>query len=262
MTPGPQLSAEDVSVERAGRRILDGFAICAAPGSVTALAGPNGAGKSTALKALAGLVSFSGSVRIGGRDLQTLALRERARLLAYVPQQSLLQRGIAARDVVSQGRYAHVSAWQAWRPGVSAAVERAMLATHVTELAARRWDELSGGEQRRVLLARALATEAPLVLLDEPTASLDVAHALRFLELLRELAAAGRTIVVVLHDLQQVRRYADRAVLLDRGRSVASGASAEVISSDTIRRVYGVELEENAALGFRLLASTAPEPSR
>jgi iron complex transport system ATP-binding protein len=259
---GVQLVAKSLSVSFAGRRILDAFDLCAEPGSVTALAGPNGAGKSTALKALAGLAPFDGSVHVAARDLKALPLRERARLLAYVPQQSQLQRGIAARDVVSQGRYAHAGGWSAWRSSVEPAVERAMLATQVTELAARRWDELSGGEQRRVLLARALATEAPVVLLDEPTASLDVAHALRFLALLRDLASAGRTIVVVLHDLQQVRRYADRVVLLDRGRSVASGPSSEVIASDSIRAVYGVELEENAALGFKLLARAAQEQPR
>jgi len=256
---GSSLSAHHVNVERSGRRIIEAFDLCAAAGHVTAFAGPNGAGKSTALKALAGLLPYSGSIRIGARELRRLPLRERARTLAYVPQQSLLQGGITTRDVVSQGRYSHQASWSVWRGSLHGAVERAMLATQVMGLAARRWDELSGGEQRRVLLARALATEAPVVLLDEPTASLDVAHALRFLELLRQLAGAGQTIVVVLHDLQQVRRYADRAVLLDRGHIVASGTSAEVIAPERIRQVYGVELEENAALGYRLLASDSSE---
>jgi iron complex transport system ATP-binding protein len=256
---GEPLLASQVCVERSGRNVLVDFDLCAARGSVIALAGPNGAGKSTALKALAGLLPCSGSLRVFGRELRELSLRERARQLAYVPQQSLLQRGIAARDVVSQGRYAHVDSWPAWRNPLAPAVERAMQATHVDVLADRRWDELSGGEQRRVLLARALATEAPIVLLDEPTASLDVAHAIRFLNLLRKLAEAGQCIVVVLHDLQQVRRYADTAVLLDRGRVVATGSAREVIATEFIRQVYGVELEENAALGFRLLQPGARE---
>jgi iron complex transport system ATP-binding protein len=250
----PPLFAKQICVERSGRSVLVNFDLCAAQGSVIALAGPNGAGKSTALKALAGLLPCSsGSLRVFGRELRELSLRERARQLAYVPQQSLLQSGIAARDVVSQGRYAHVVGWPAWRNPVAPAVERAMRATHVDALADRRWDELSGGEQRRVLLARALATEASIVLLDEPTASLDVAHAIRFLGLLRKLAGAGQCIVVVLHDLQQVRRYADSAILLDRGRVVATGSAREVIATEFIRQVYDVELEENSALGFRLL---------
>jgi iron complex transport system ATP-binding protein len=245
------LVAEGLTVERSGAVLIAELALRAAAGGVIALAGPNGAGKSTALKALAGLWAYAGSVRVFGRELRTLPLRERARTIAYVPQQSALQRGIAARDVVAQGRYAHAGAWP-WGMPLEAAVERAMLATHVTPLAARPWDQLSGGEQRRVLLARALATEAPIILLDEPTAALDVAHALRFLELLRSLAGAGRCIVVVLHDLQQVRRFADQALLLNRGRVVASGTPEQVIASQFIRSVYGVELEENAALGFRL----------
>jgi iron complex transport system ATP-binding protein len=247
------LVAQAVSVERSGRRLLTDFDLSAAAGSVTALVGPNGAGKTTALKALAGLLPYRGSVRIHGQESSTLSWRERARLRAYVPQQSLLQSGIVVRQVVSQGRYAHAAGLGVSRAPDHEAVQRAMASTHVSELAERAWHELSGGEQRRVLLARALATAARLVLLDEPTAGLDVAHALRFLELLRAQAAAGMTIVVVLHDLDQARRYAQRVLLLQRGRVVAQGAAHDVIASNHLRDVYGVELVENAALGFRLL---------
>jgi iron complex transport system ATP-binding protein len=192
-------------------------------------------------------------VLIHGQQLSALALRERARLRAYVPQQSLLQSGITVREVVSQGRYAHGVSWSFARGPDHPAVRRAMLSTVVDELAERRWDQLSGGEQRRVLLARALASDARVVLLDEPTAGLDVAHALRFLLLLREQAARGLTIVVVLHDLDQARQYADHVLLLQQGRVVTQGPAREVIESSHIRAVYGVELVENAALGFRLL---------
>jgi iron complex transport system ATP-binding protein len=136
-------------------------------------------------------------------------------------------------------------------------VEQALRATDVHELRDRRWNELSGGEQRRVLLARALATEAPIILLDEPTSALDVGHALQFMQLLRELADRGRCIVVVLHDLDQVSRYADQTVLLHRGRTVASGPTPEVLSPEHVRAVYGVELVPNGALGYRL-AEGAP----
>lgn len=248
---GAALRAQGVSVERAQRRVLTDFALEAREGSVYALCGPNGAGKSSALKALAGLWPCRGRLELFGTSLAALPRRERARQLAYVPQQSLLQSGIALRRVVAQGRYAHDTAWPGRRKDHSA-VERALSATDLTALAERPWNELSGGEQRRVLLARALATEAKVIVLDEPTAALDVAHALRFLELLRELARQGRCVIAALHDLEQVRRYADCALLLDRGRLIASGPTAEVIGAENVRRVYGVELVPGGALGYRL----------
>jgi iron complex transport system ATP-binding protein len=251
--PSPKaLSARGVQIVRGGRTLLSGFDLHARAGRVTALVGPNGAGKSSALKALAGLWPCTGAIEVGGRALGALTLRERARALAYVPQQSLLQRGLSVREIVRQGRYAHDPVWPRAGATEATAVTHALEVTRLHELSARAWHELSGGEQRRVLLARALATEAPIVLLDEPTASLDVAHALRFLGLLRELAAAGRCVVVVLHDLEQVRRWADECVVVDRGRVVAAGATAEVITPDLVRGVYGVEMLERGALSFRL----------
>jgi len=129
--------------------------------------------------------------------------------------------------------------------------------TDVLTLADRPWNQLSGGEQRRVLLARALATEAPVILLDEPTTSLDVSHALQLLLCLRELAKQGRCVVAVLHDLDQVVRYADHSVLLHRGQSVAAGPSGQVITTENIRAVYGVELMPESALGYRLVDAHA-----
>jgi iron complex transport system ATP-binding protein len=246
------LQAHGLSVRRGGREVLCEFELSAHAGSVIALAGPNGAGKSSALKALAGLWPSRGTITVRGRALGELSLRERARTLAYVPQQSLLQRGLRVREVVRQGRYAHDPIWPSLRERTEPAVDQALERADLTGFAQRPWNELSGGEQRRVLLARALATEAPIILLDEPTASLDLAHALHFLALLRELAAAGRCMLVVLHDLEQVRRCADHCVLLDRGRIAVAGPTAEVIRPEPIRRVYGVELVEQAALGFRL----------
>ncbi|HET8935743.1 MAG TPA: ABC transporter ATP-binding protein, partial [Polyangiales bacterium] len=170
---------------------------------------------------------------------------------AYVPQQSLLQSGVSVRDVVLQGRYAHDPFWPN-KHKHGTAVTEAMRQTDVLELAERPWNQLSGGEQRRVLLARALATEAPVILLDEPTTSLDVAHALQLLLQLRELAQRGRCIVAVLHDLDQVARYADFTVLLHHGATVAAGPTPDVITEAHIRDVYGVELVANGALGYRL----------
>jgi iron complex transport system ATP-binding protein len=249
----PALSASGLGVERFGRTLLSDFELRAEAGEVVALVGPNGAGKSSALKALSGLWPYTGSVRLQGRELRGLELRERARSCAYVPQQSLLQQGISTREVIGQGRYAHDPRWPLRRGRMDVAVERAIDATQLRALAERPWDRLSGGEQRRVLLARALATEAPIVLLDEPTAALDVGHALRFLQLLRQLAAAGRCIVLALHDLEQVRRFSDRALLLDRGRLIASGPPGEILSTQHLRPIYGVEIDPGAATGYRLV---------
>lgn len=248
----PLLAADGVTVTRSGRELLCDFALQLDAGEVIALAGPNGAGKSTALKALAGLWPSRGAIVLRGRALTELSLRERARALAYVPQQSLLQRGLRVREVVRLGRYAHDPVWPSFRARAEPAVDSALERADLLALADRPWHELSGGEQRRVLLARALASEAPILLLDEPTASLDLGHALRLLELLRELARSGRAILLVLHDLEHARRVSDRCILLQRGRVAASGATSEVISAEPIRRVYGVELEPGAALGFRL----------
>ncbi|HEY2733814.1 MAG TPA: ABC transporter ATP-binding protein [Polyangiales bacterium] len=246
------LIAEALQVERAGAIVLRDFELRARAGEVIALVGPNGAGKSSALKALCGLLPSSGSVRVHGRLLSELSLRQRARAIAYVPQHSRLEQGLSARDIVAQGRYAHDSSWFGLQGKSDRAVDHAIEVTQLGALSERRWSELSGGEQRRVLLARALASEAEIVMLDEPTAALDVAHAARFLMLLRRLAASGRCILLVLHDLEQVRRCADRALLIDRGRVIASGPPKQVIAPAPIAQVYGVTLEENAAIWFHL----------
>jgi iron complex transport system ATP-binding protein len=240
-------------VARGARTVVESFDLAAAPGCVYALTGPNGAGKSSAIRALAGLLPSSGQLQIAGRELRGLGPRERAKQLAYVPQQSLLQSGISVREVVLQGRYAHDPVWP-HRHKHAAAIDQAMRETDVLSLAERPWNQLSGGEQRRVLLARALATEAPVILLDEPTTSLDVAHALQLLLSLRELARQGRCIVAVLHDLDQVARYADQCVLLHQGKSLAAGPTPQVITSENIRAAYGVELVPAGALGYRLVA--------
>lgn len=249
----PVIEAEGLSVLRGGRRVLDGVRFEAREGEVTAILGPNGAGKSTLLLALAGLVPPErGTVRLGGEDLRAIPPRERAKRLAYVPQRTLLGTGLRVATVVAHGRYAHTGGLGRPGPADLRAIERAMSTTHLEALAARRFDRLSMGEQRRVLLARALATEAKTILLDEPTEALDVRHALELHGLLRELADEGYALVAVLHGLDAARRFTDRALLLDEGRVVAEGLTRDVVVEESIRAVYGVELVENDALGFRL----------
>jgi iron complex transport system ATP-binding protein len=209
---------------------------------VTALIGPNGAGKSTVLKACLGLLPIAGgSVRLGDDDLLTMPRAARARRIAYVPQRSLLAAGLAVRDVVGMGRYAHRGPLA--RPTATdiSAVDAALAAADALVFADRRFDQLSTGEAQRVLIARALATGAGTILMDEPTAGLDLGHALAVLGLIRRLAADGRTMLVVLHHLDDVREVADHAVLLVAGRVHGDGAPDAVLSADALRAVFGVE---------------------
>jgi iron complex transport system ATP-binding protein len=214
--------------------------------------GPNGAGKTTLLRALAGLVPFQGQITVDGESLSKFDPGARARRVTYVPQHSLLDAGLPVSEVVGQGRFAHRSTIG----GLSRLDREAVLAacrdTDVMHLFSRPFDQLSYGERRRVLLARALATEAPVVLLDEPTASLDVRHVLLFFQLLRRLAAAGRTIVLVLHQLHEVAAIADDVLLLDAGKVAAYGPRPDVIAAEPIRRVYGVALEGIPSFGYSL----------
>ncbi|MFK7986612.1 MAG: ABC transporter ATP-binding protein [Sandaracinaceae bacterium] len=246
-----ELSARAVSVQRGARTVLSSVDFDASPASVTAILGPNGAGKSTLLKALAGVLAFDGQVTLDGAPLAAMSARERAHRVSYVPQQTRLSVGLDVAAVVAQGRYAHTGGLSRRSGADRAALASAMRRTDVEALASRRFDRLSAGEQRRVLVARALATEARVVLLDEPTAALDVRQALSLHALLRELAADGYTVVVVLHELDAARST-DRAVMLVEGRVEAAGPSEEVVSAARIERVYGVALVEGGALGFRL----------
>jgi iron complex transport system ATP-binding protein len=246
------LEATDVSVRRGQREIVAQVSLVAHYGALVAIVGPNGAGKTTLLKALAGLLPHSGSVRVAGAALDSLSAAARARSLAYVPQRSLMADGVSVYDVVAQARYAHRGALGDFARGVDPAVQQALARTGLEPLARRAFDTLSGGEQRRVLTARALASQARVLLLDEPSAGLDVAHALRLFQLLAELRAEGYALICVLHDLDEVRRHADSTLLLHHGRCVAHGPSAELLRAERLRQVYGVFAHENVGLGFSL----------
>ena len=246
------LSATGVGVTLGGRGIVDGVDLETTPGTLTAIVGPNGSGKTTLLRALAGLVDFSGEIAVGGRSVRELGPAERARRIAYLPQASELRAMLSVRQVVALGRYAQ-------RPGLLASTrsdERAVLAAlervKARELAEQAFPRLSGGQKRLVLLARALASGARTLLLDEPTASLDVKHSLELFELLAQLASDGYTLVVVLHDLDDVERHAQRALLLDAGRTQAWGPPREAAFAAAAERTYGVALVPRGRLGFRL----------
>ena len=241
------LSATALRVRRGNRVVLDDVSLQVRAGEVLGILGPNGAGKSTLVEALVGLLPFEGQLAVGSQPLDSLTPRQRAQHTAYVPQRSQLVAELSVREVVAQGRYALGGGAR------DAEVEAALVAVEIGALAERSFPSLSVGEQARVILGRALATGARCLVLDEPTAALDVRRSLETFALLKRLAGKGYGIAVVVHGLDEARRHADRLILLQDGRVAAEGDPGTVVSPDPIREVYGVELVENDAMGFRLL---------
>jgi iron complex transport system ATP-binding protein len=242
------LVAHDVSVALDGRSILDRVNVNAGFGKLQVIAGPNGSGKTTLLRALLGLLAPShGSIHCQGKRVREMSRVERARSIAYVPQRSELRAALSVEEVVSQGRYA--TALTSTR---NDAVWKALDCVGLAELAHRNYLKLSGGERRLALIARAICTGAKIICLDEPVSSLDIANRLRTMSLLRSLAARGHAVVCVLHDLEDIHRFADHVVVLHRGRVAASGKPDDVIGEPLARAVYDVELRRNDALGFYL----------
>jgi len=249
----PVLAIQNLSVARGDRTILAGIDLAIGAGETWALLGPNGAGKSTLLKTIAGLLPFSGTIQAMDTDTRTLSPRQRAKTFAYVPQHSALDAPLTAREVVAQGRFAH----QGWLEQATKrdrlAVEEALELAKATPLADRAFSRLSYGERRLVLLARALATHAPILLLDEPTAALDVRNSLEILEVLATLGNVGRSVLVALHQLDEARHIASHALLLRQGHAAHIGRVAEVIAPGPVADVYAVALLENAGFGYRKL---------
>jgi iron complex transport system ATP-binding protein len=235
------LSAQNLGVTLSGRTVLRDVSLSLEKGHLVALVGPNGAGKTTLLRALAGLIPASGTVRVGDDALSALSLRERAKRFAYLPQGHLVHWPLPARDIVALGRFPHgVTDPARLGPGDIDAVERAMQATDVMEFADRPVTELSGGERSRVALARVLAVEAPIILADEPIASLDPRHQLDVMKSLRTAADAGVLVIVVTHDLGLAARFADHVMVLSEGRLASQGAAADALSEDVMRDVFRI----------------------
>lgn len=255
----PALALQLSRVALGKRVVLRDVALEVPRGTHLAILGRNGAGKTTLLRALVGLIAAEGQVSVLGQALEHKTPLERARLIAYVPQRSELQARLSVYDVVAQGRYAHrhggpvrwlKSHEHAEHSSHEIAIERALDMTDARELRDRVFPELSGGEQRRVLLARALASEAPVIALDEPTAALDIAHALLFFEQLRTLTALGRTVVTVLHNLHDAALWCDQATVIHDGRAYYTGSPH--LPAEVVQEVYGVEVMAGGAPAYRL----------
>jgi iron complex transport system ATP-binding protein len=233
-----------VTVELGGRAVVDRVDAHVADGEWVALIGPNGAGKTTLLRALARLVPFAGEIELDGRPLAELGRGELARLVAVVPQEPSTPPWMTVAEYVLLGRTPHLGplAKEGMRDREAAA--RALARLDLLAFVDRRLGTLSGGEKQRVVVARALAQEAAIVLLDEPTAALDIGHQQQALDLLDGLRAeSGLTLVAAMHDLTLAAQYADRMLLLDGGRVVADGAPTEVLTAAVIARHYGAAID-------------------
>lgn len=234
----------------AGRPVLRGVDLTVPAGRVVAVVGPNGCGKSTLLRSIARLHRpHSGRVLVGGEDVWRLRPRRAAHRVALLPQNPQAPEAVTVAGLVRYGRHPHQGLFRQWSADDERLTAEALRATGVDTLADRRLDRLSGGQRQRCWLAMVLAQDAPVVLLDEPTSALDLGHAVEVLELVRRVAAGGRTVVMVLHDLAAAARYADLLVALRDGAVVACGPPREVVDADLVRRLYDVDSDVLAAPG-------------
>ena len=240
------LQAADITFAyRPDEPVLRGVSLSATSGRFTCLLGPNGSGKTTLLRCLMGqLAPSSGAIVLGGRPLRNYRPRELARVLAYVPQQPASSLAFSAGEIVLTGRYAHTGPLGLAGPGDLAVAREAMKMTDTLGFAARTLEELSGGEAQRVMIARALAQQPSVILLDEPTSHLDIRHQLNIYRMMRRLAHDWPMVVVcVSHDVNVAARLADELVLMRRGAVVASGTPAEVIRQDLLSQTYDVPVD-------------------
>lgn len=241
MTSPHTLSATGLCAGYPGTRVLDHVDIELPANQVTALIGPNGCGKSTLLKTLGRqLEPTAGTVTLGGRDIREFRPREFARHLAFLPQEPDTPEGVSVRDVVAYGRYPYTGAFASLREQDHRAVEEAARQAGVADLLDTPAADLSGGQRQRVWVAMAVAQDTPVLLLDEPTTYLDPAHQIAILDLVTGLKAAGRTIVMVLHDMTHAARFADYVVALDAGKVAAAGPTEQVLTPALVREIFGI----------------------
>jgi len=239
------LALHHAGVEIDGRQLIQEASLTLSPGQLTAFIGPNGAGKTTLLRLLAGLWQpTEGVVTLNGRKLSQFQRRLLAQQIAFVPQNTDISFTFSVKDIVMMGRNPHLGRFVPENLYDHECVEEAMLKTDVLHLANRPVTELSGGERQRVVIARSLATFAPIILLDEPTASLDIAHALEILDLLKALSEAGKTIAFSMHDINTAVRYANQVVLVHQGRIVDLGLPDQVLTEAVMDKVFGVKIEK------------------
>ncbi|MCX4644731.1 MULTISPECIES: ABC transporter ATP-binding protein [unclassified Streptomyces] len=257
-----RLSTSALTLAYEDRTVVHDLDLAVPDGRVTVIVGPNACGKSTTLRALGRLLKpRRGSVLLDGEALTRLPTKKIAQQIGLLPQTPVAPEAITVADLVARGRQPHQHWWQQWSDADERAVTEAMERTDVAALADRSVDELSGGQRQRVWIAMALAQETELLLLDEPTTYLDIAHQVEVLDLVRQLNHdKDRTVVLVLHDLNQAARYADHLVAMKSGRIVAEGPPAEVVTADLVREVFGLDcvVVPDPVTGSPLIVPGAP----
>jgi iron complex transport system ATP-binding protein len=235
------LAASNVTVHLGAKAIVRDANLLLNAGELVALVGPNGAGKTTLMRALAGLIPAHGRITLQDKPLGLLSPRERARAIAYLPQGHIFHWPMSVEGIVMLGRAPHADALSSASPEDRTAAAQAMTTTETEMFAARAVTTLSGGEKARVALARALATQAPVLLADEPTAALDPRHQFVVMELLRRAARDGNAILAIMHDLALAARFASRVLMLHEGRIVADGPPAQALAPERLASVFGIE---------------------
>ena len=240
-----RLSADHLSIGYEEKSVIADLSVDVLDGRITAIVGPNACGKSTLLRGFARLLKPSGgTVILDGQDIGSLHTKEVARRLGLLPQTSIAPEGITVADLVSRGRFPHQKVLRQWSRSDDEAVVEAMRCTGVSDLSGRLVDELSGGQRQRVWVAMVLAQQTPLVLLDEPTTYLDIAHQVELLDLFAMLnREQDRTVVAVLHDLNHACRYADQIIAMKSGSIVAQGDPKSVITEELVEAVYGLKCQ-------------------
>ncbi|MFD3610983.1 ABC transporter ATP-binding protein [Streptomyces atroolivaceus] len=237
----PRLAARGVTVGYGGRTVIDGLDVSVPPGLITTIIGPNGCGKSTLLRTLTRLLKpTAGAVVLDGEDIVKLRTRDVAKKLGLLPQAPVAPEGLTVADLVARGRHPHQSWLRQWSSDDASVVERALAMTGVSELADRPVDSLSGGQRQRVWISMTLAQGTDLLLLDEPTTYLDLAHAIDVLDLVDDLHESGRTVVMVLHDLNLATRYSDHLVVMREGSILAQGHPRDVITTEVLLEAFGL----------------------
>ncbi|MBU6531510.1 ABC transporter ATP-binding protein [Streptomyces mayonensis] len=237
----PRLAARGVTVGYGARPVIDGLDVSVPPGVITTIIGPNGCGKSTLLRTLSRLLKpTGGSVVLDGEDIGTLRTRDVAKKLGLLPQAPVAPDGLTVSDLVARGRHPHQSWLRQWSSDDVDVVRRALAMTGVSDLADRPVDSLSGGQRQRVWISMTLAQGTDLLLLDEPTTYLDLAHAVDVLDLVDDLHESGRTVVMVLHDLNLATRYSDHLVVMRDGAVLAQGHPREVVTAELLLEAFGL----------------------
>lgn len=259
------LSAKNLRASLGGKPVLKGLSFDIAAGEFVGLIGPNGAGKSTLLRTVLGFIPYSGSVTVAGCDTSAMSAKERARHAAYLPQERDIAWPVSVEAVVALGRLTHRPAFAAPGPQDREVVDRAMRRMEIDGFRNRPATELSGGEKARVLIARALAQDAPLLLADEPAAGLDPSHQIALMKTFSSLAGEGHAIVASMHDLGLAARWCSRLILIEEGTVAADGAPQAVLTADRLRAVYKIETYLGEAVGRPIvqpldLVAAKPDP--